>query len=83
MAGLLELSNNRDNLSNDLGIAISKLISPMLSAWIGMNNEAVVLPAAAPAHVGSIAFENDVKRLLPDRFRAAVVGLFLLPIHEC
>ena len=49
MAGLLELSNNRDNLPDDLSIAISELISPMHSAGVGMNNQAVVLPAAAPA----------------------------------
>ena len=82
MAGLLELSNDHDNLSNDLRIAISELISPMYSARIGMNNETVVLPAAAPAQVGPIPLENDVQWLLPHRFRAAIVWLFLLPIHE-
>ena len=82
MAGLLELSNDHGNLSNDLRIAISELISPMYSAWISMNNETVVLPAAAPAHVSPITLENDVQRLLPHRFRPAVVWLFLLPIHK-
>jgi len=82
MAGLLELSNDHDNLSNNLRIAISELISPMHSARVGMNNQAIVLPAAASAQVGPIPLENDVQRLLPHRFRAAVVWLFLLSIHQ-
>jgi hypothetical protein len=73
MTGLLELSNNHDNLSNDLRIAISELVSPMYSAGVGMNYQAVVLPAAASARIASVALENDVQRLLPHLFRAAVV----------
>src|ERR1051325_972648 len=82
MAGLLEFSNYHDNLSNNLRIAISKLIAPVHSAWVGMNNQAVILPAAAPARIGSIALENDTQRLLPHWFRATVVWFFLLSIQQ-
>ena len=44
-----QLSHNGANLSYDLNISISKLISPMYSARVSVNNQAVVLPAAAPA----------------------------------
>jgi len=82
MAGLLELSNNHGNLSNDLRIAIPELISPMYSAGVGVNYQAVVLPAAAPAQVGPISLEDDIQRLLPHRFRPAIVWLFLLAALE-
>ena len=54
----------------------------MYSAWIGVNDQAVVLPAAAPADIGSVTFENDVQRLLPQRFGATVIRLLLLSIHD-
>ena len=63
--GRSEPSNNGDNLPNDLSIAISELLSPMNSTGIGVNDQAVVLPAAAPADIGSVTFENHVQRLLP------------------
>ena len=58
-------SHYGDNLPNDFSIAASELISPMNSAWVGVNNQAIVLPATAPADVGSLTFENDVQGLLP------------------
>ena len=75
-------SHEADDLSHHLRIAISELISPMYSARVGMNNQTVVLPAAAPAQVRPISLEDNVKRLLPQRFRPAVVWLFLLSIHQ-
>src|SRR5581483_5524494 len=74
-------SHNHDNLPNYLSIAISELFSSMNPAWIGVNHQAAILPAAAPAQIGSVTFENDVQRLLPQRFRAAVVELLLLSVH--
>jgi hypothetical protein len=78
----LELSHNGDNLPDHLNIAISELLSPMHSAWVGMNDQTVVLPAAAPARIGSVAIENDIQRLLPQGFGAAVIWFFLLSIHQ-
>ena len=43
---------------NDLSIAISELLSSMNSTGIEVNQQAVVLPAAAPADVGSVTFKN-------------------------
>lgn len=58
-------SHYRENLANYLSIAIPELISPVDSARIRVNHQTAVLPAAAPAQVGPITFENDVQRLLP------------------
>ena len=58
-------SHYRENLANHLGIAIPELISSVDSARIRVNHQTAVLPAAAPAQVGSVTFENDVQRLLP------------------
>lgn len=77
-----ELSSDGDDLSNDLRIAISEVFLLMHSSWVGMNHQAVVLPAATPAQIRSFTLENDVQRLLPHRFRPAIVWLFLLSIHK-
>ena len=58
-------SHYGDNLPNDIGIAISELLSSMYSAGIGVNDQAVVLTAAAPTDIGSVTFENDGQGLLP------------------
>lgn len=71
-----QLSHNGDNLPDYLCIAISELISPMHSARVGMNDQTVVLQAAAPARIGSVALENDIQRLLPHGFGAAVIWFF-------
>ena len=57
-------SHYGDNLPNDIGIAISELLSSMYSAGIGVNDQAVVLPAAASADIGSVTFEDDGQGLL-------------------
>ncbi|HWO34589.1 MAG TPA: hypothetical protein VNO32_37835 [Candidatus Acidoferrum sp.] len=53
-----EPSHYGDNLPNHLSIAISELLPSMNSTGIEVNHQAVVLPAAAPADVGSVTFKN-------------------------
>jgi hypothetical protein len=60
-----KLASNCRNFPNDLSVSVSELLSLMNSVGIGVNDQAVVLSAAAAKQVGSVTLEDDVQRLLP------------------
>ena len=44
---------------------MTKLLTFVETILIAVNDKATVLLAAAPAHVGSIALQNNIQGLLP------------------
>ena len=78
-----EPADDRHNLPNDLCVRASEFLPFVNSSSIGVNNQAVVLLAAASAEIGSVALQDDVQRLLPQRFRSTVVRLLPVPVHYC
>jgi hypothetical protein len=77
-----EPADHRHNLPNNLSIPASKFLPFVNSSSIAVNDQAVVLLAAASALVGSIALQDDVQRLLPQWFRGTVIRFFLLSVHD-
>lgn len=64
-----ELSCYRNDLADHFGIVpVAQPFRAMVALRVGVKNQCAVLKIAECANVGSIAFEHDVNRLLPERF---------------
>ena len=78
-----EFSCYHHDLADHLGI----VVVPQTLRWlivlrIQIDYQVAIFGATAPTHVGSIAFQKHIQRLLPDWLRSGVDGLLFVPIYD-
>ena len=79
----LQLAQERDDFSHNLPVrAIAQMDGPLEAVCKRMNDELVVFEAATGAKVGTIAEEDEMERLFPERFPWRECGFFGLAMDR-